>query len=212
MSRRFIRIGLIAITALVIAAGIVWFQAPGKDQSLNSLKPLAGDNFGGAFTLTDHNGNEVTDQDFTGQYRLIYFGFTFCPAICPTELQKMTTALNMLGPVGEDIQPIFITIDPERDTAETMNQYVQMFHPDLVGLTGTPEQIEQAAKAYKVYYAKVDDPDMTEYTMDHSSYIYFIDPQDRLLALYKIDQTAEEMAENMGAWLKQNADQSSSGS
>ncbi len=169
------------------------FSVAGKGSGGNSI---VAPNFGGPFELTDHTGQGVTEKDYQG-YRLIYFGFTFCPAICPTELAKMTEVLNALGEKGEQITPIFITVDPERDTQEVMAQYRTLFHPRLVGLTGTPEQIEQVTKAYKVYYAKVDDPSLSEYTMDHSSYIYFMDPENTLLALYKIDQTAEEIVKDI---------------
>lgn len=158
------------------------------------------DAFGGPFTLTDHTGKTVTEKDYAGKYRLIYFGFTYCPAICPTELAKITSAMNMLDDKGAGIQPLFITVDPERDTVEAMGKYVSLFHPSLIGLTGTAEQIKDVAKAYKIYFAKVQDESMSDYTMDHSSFIYFIGPDDRLLQIFRMEDSAETMAESISRW------------
>lgn len=150
-------------------------------------------NFGGEFSLTDHTGKAVTSKDFDGKWRLIYFGFTYCPAICPTELQKISAVLNDLGSKGEKITPIFISVDPERDTVDVMKNYVSLFHPRLIGLTGTVEEVDVAKKAYKIYSAKVQDETMSDYTVDHSSFIYFMDPNNNLLRIFKIDDTAETM-------------------
>lgn len=151
------------------------------------------ENFGGPFTLTDHTGKKVTEKDFEGQWRLIYFGFTYCPAICPTELQKISSALKTLGSKAENIKPVFITVDPERDTVEVMKNYVELFHPRLTGLTGTNAQVEEAKKSYKIYSAKVKDETMSDYTVDHSSFIYLIDANDSLIRIFKTDDTAEDI-------------------
>ena len=185
---RLIRTIIILVLGLGIAAAIAAYQIS------NEKKPhMVSENFGGPFTLTNQNGETVTQEDFENEYRLIYFGFTYCPAICPTELQKISTALNELGDKGDDITPVFITVDPERDTVDVMRQYVELFHPNMVGLTGTIEQIEQAKKSYKIYAAKVKDDTMSDYTMDHSSFIYFIDNQNNLLRIFKVDDTAEDI-------------------
>lgn len=189
--QRLKRIFLTLISALCLAALIAFVQV-----KIETSKPsdVVAEDFGGPFTLTDTAGKTVTEKDFAGRYRLIYFGFTFCPAICPTELAKITAAMKDIGPLADRITPVFITVDPDRDTPEVMGKYIQMFDKRLVGLTGTPEQIKQAAKAYKIYYAKVDDPKLTEYTMDHSSFIYFIDPDDNLLAIFRSQDDAAAMA------------------
>ena len=114
----------------------------------------------------------------------------------------MTKALNYLGAEADRIQPVFISVDPERDTVDVMKNYVSLFHPRLVGLTGTVEQIESVKKSYKVYAAKVDDPDMNDYTVDHSSYLYFISPEGALLSLYKMDDSAEPIANDIKAWME----------
>lgn len=155
---------------------------------------FAGVPIGGTFELINQEGEIVTNQSYAGQYKLIYFGFTFCPAICPTELQKMSAALAGLpSNQAEKIQPIFITIDPERDTVDVMKDYVRLFDENLVGLTGSLDQIQDAADAFRVYFAKVEDPQYAEYTMDHSSYIYLMSPEDELLNIYKISDDVQSI-------------------
>jgi len=151
---------------------------------------------GGSFELVDQNGQTRTEKDFLGQNLLIYFGYTFCPDVCPTELSKMSTAMDML-PAGANVTPVFITIDPERDTVEQVKAYVSAFHPKMVGLTGTPEQIAAAAKAYRVYYARNESSGASDYLMDHSSIIYFMDEDGEFVAHFTIDSTPEQIAERV---------------
>ncbi len=198
--KRLLRTFLYVLIGISIG-GIATLYQIQHDTPSNNVPNIVAKNFGGEFELTNHLGEKVTDKDFSNQYRLIYFGFTYCPAICPTELQKITMTLNELGEVAEKIKPIFITVDPERDTVETMKGYVSLFHPNLVGLTGTPKQIETAKNAYKIYAAKVKDDTMQEYTMDHSSFIYFMGPDDTLYYIFKIDDTAENMVERIKKYL-----------
>ena len=132
---------------------------------------------GGPFSLVDHTGRRVTDQDFRGRYMLVFFGFTNCPDICPTGLQVATAALESIGTKADRVTPVFVTVDPKRDTPEKLADYVGSFHPRLVGLTGTEDEIQAAAKAYRVYFKKVADgagPD--DYTMDHTSIMYLMGP------------------------------------
>lgn len=132
---------------------------------------------GGPFTLTDQDGRKVGEKDFLGRYMLVFFGYTYCPDICPTELQVMTAALDAMGPAADKIQPVFVSIDPARDTPEVLKAYVGNFGPRLKGLTGTPEEIAAVAKAYRVYYAKAGDQSSPDsYLMDHSSIIYLMGP------------------------------------
>jgi len=140
---------------------------------------------GGAFTLVDANGNTVTEQDYRGKYTLVFFGFTHCPDICPTALLVVRNALDHLGKDAKKIVPIFITIDPERDTPDVIGRYVKNFGDRVVGLTGTPEQIKKAADAYKVFYAKVEDKESgLGYVMDHSGFLYLMGPNGKYLAHY----------------------------
>lgn len=131
---------------------------------------------GGEFKLIDHRGKERTPEDFKGKYLLIYFGYSYCPDICPTALYSMTQALEKLGAQARKIQPLFITIDPQRDTIKALSLYMQNYHSSFIGLTGEEAAIKEAMKAYRVYAKKVDDAAATDYLMDHSSIIYLMDP------------------------------------
>jgi protein SCO1/2 len=130
---------------------------------------------GGPFALVDPTGKTVTDQDFRGRYMLIFFGFTHCPDICPAELQVMASAMDQLGPKATKVVPIFITLDPERDTPEAVGAYVKNFGPNIVGLTGSMEAVAAAAKAYRVSFSKFQDQDSGKnYTIDHSALAYLM--------------------------------------
>ncbi|MDR3475106.1 MAG: SCO family protein, partial [Devosia sp.] len=149
---------------------------------------------GGPFSLVDDTGKPVTQASWPGRWLLIYFGYTFCPDVCPTELQTIATALGALGPQAARVVPLFITIDPERDTPEHMAEYVKLFDARLIGLTGTPRQIAAVARAYRVYYAKVTPKESTTYLMDHSSYIYLVGPDGKLGMLFDPGTSAQGIA------------------
>lgn len=190
------RFAIIALSLcfLVLAGGALVARL----SALDPVRPtMPGTRIGGPFSLVDQDGRTVTNESWPGQYRLVYFGFTYCPAICPTELQKMATALKALGPEGAKIQPLFVSVDPERDTSAVLKPYVALFHDRLVGLTGSRAQIDAMLKSWHVYAAKIHPPGATEYTMDHSSFTYLTDPDGMLLALYKNTDTAQAMAEDI---------------
>jgi protein SCO1/2 len=193
MNLRTARIAAFAalgLAVLISAAGFLYWHRDGS-----SAAPTAGlTAIGGPFTLTDQNGRAVSDQDFRGKLMLVYFGYTFCPDACPTALLQMGQALDRLGPAGEAVQPVFITIDPARDTQAQLHTYASNFHPRLVALTGTPQQIAQAAKAYRVYYAKAADSGTTEYLMDHTSIIYLMSRDGRYLTHFTHQSTPDQMA------------------
>jgi cytochrome oxidase Cu insertion factor (SCO1/SenC/PrrC family) len=130
---------------------------------------------GGRFALTDQNGVQRTDADFRGKLMLVYFGFTYCPDICPADLQQMGLAVDQLGNVDELVQPIFITVDPERDTPEHLKDYMPLFHQRFIGLSGDAGATKEAARAFHVYYERVERTDLSDYTIDHSAFIYLID-------------------------------------
>jgi cytochrome oxidase Cu insertion factor (SCO1/SenC/PrrC family) len=158
---------------------------------------------GGPFTLTDHTGKRVTDRDFQGKFLLVFFGFTNCPDVCPTALQVMAAALDKLGPAGERITPVLVSVDPERDTPALLASYVASFHPRLVGLTGTPAEIDAVTKAYRVYFKKVPDPKSTAgYSMDHSSIIYVMGPDGAYRAHFTHATSPDAMAERLSAMLQ----------
>jgi cytochrome oxidase Cu insertion factor (SCO1/SenC/PrrC family) len=185
---------IFALVVLVIAGitglGALWFTRAQLDGPIGSGTALVG----GPFTLTDHNGKRVTDQDFRGKYMLIFFGFTYCPDVCPTELGSIAAALDAMGPAGERVTPVFVSVDPERDTPAALADYVSRFHPRMVGLTGSAEQVAQAARAYRVYYAKVRPRDASDYLMDHSSFIYFVGPDGRVRSLFRPETAPEAIA------------------
>ncbi|MGE5546658.1 MAG: SCO family protein [Solirubrobacterales bacterium] len=191
MKSRYTLVTVIAI-AIVLAVAVgsrlaVWSGTGAQHAGAPAI--------GGPFTLVDHNGRTVSDADFRGRFMLIYFGYTFCPDVCPTALGTVATALDKLSPAERArITPIFISIDPERDTPAALKDYVAAFHPDLVGLTGSPEQVTPVLKAYKVYSAKVKGADPQAYTMDHSSILYLVGPDGRFVAHFPHGTTADELA------------------
>jgi protein SCO1/2 len=156
---------------------------------------------GGPFRLTDHNGAAFTERDLLGRHALVFFGFTHCPDICPSGLQTMAAALDQLGDKSEQVVPVFITLDPERDTAPVLAQYVKSFHPRLIGLTGSRAESEAAAKAYRVWAKRVDDGETGTYSFDHSSIIYWIDPQGAFVAPFGHGTRADQIADRLRAAL-----------
>ena len=148
---------------------------------------------GGPFALIDQDGKRRTDADFRGKVLLVYFGFTYCPDVCPTDLQQMGMAVDQLGSAGDAVQPIFITVDPERDTPEHLKDYVAMFHPRFVGLTGDASAIKEAARAYRTYYAKVDFG-KSDYTVDHSAFIYLMGRNGEYLGFFPPGTSADLLA------------------
>ena len=151
---------------------------------------------GGPFQLTDQSGKLRSERDFRGQLMLVYFGFTYCPDICPTDLQAIGLAMDKLGTEAGGVQPLFITVDPERDTREHLADYVAMFHPRLLGLTGSAEAVQSAADAYRVYYKRVDfDKSDGTYTVDHSAFIYLMDRDGNYLGFFPPGTAAEKIVE-----------------
>lgn len=202
---RLKRTALLSLIALLVGGGMAVFQisneAAQSVRKSSTAQPMAGVAVGGPFALSDHTGASVTEGDYAGQYKLIYFGFTYCPAICPTELQKISKVMKKLGARAEAIQPLFITIDPARDTAPVMREYVTLFHPKLVGLTGSQAEIDTVLKSYRVFASRVDDPENNDYTMDHSSFIYLMSPDDQLISMYRIKDDAGYMVKDIQARL-----------
>jgi protein SCO1 len=150
---------------------------------------------GGPFGLTDQDGRPRTDADFRGKLMLVYFGFTYCPDVCPTDLQQMGLAVDRLGPAGDMVQPVFITLDPERDTPEHLKEYMPMFHSRFVGLTGDAAAIEAAARAYRVYSEKVESANKTDYTINHSAFIYLIGHNGEYLGFFPPGTSAERLVD-----------------
>lgn len=187
------RIVFIVVIAFSIGMGIALFLRHDAGQGIaQSGKAL----IGGEFNLTNHKGEPVTDKDFRGKYMMVSFGYTFCPDVCPAELQLMTDAMEKLGDKQSDVVPMFISIDPTRDTVEQMRDYVSNFHPRFVGLTGTEAQIKKAAEAYHVFYAKAEtgNADDENYLMDHSAFIYLMDRNGEYLRHFPYGINADDLA------------------
>ncbi|SDG30626.1 MULTISPECIES: SCO family protein [Thalassobaculum] len=156
---------------------------------------------GGPFTLTDQTGRQVTEKTYQGDWQIVFFGYTYCPDICPTTMATVTTALDALGPLAEKVTPIFITIDPERDTVEQLAGYHEYFHPSFAMLTGSEEQIAKVAREFRVYYAKADDEGASDYLMDHSSITYLLDPNGRYVTHFNHGIAPEKMAETLRQYI-----------
>lgn len=194
--QRFLILSALGLTLGAGIAGISILMGKQDSENNSSAQVLVAPGIGGSFTLVNQDGKTVTEKDFANKYLLVYFGFTYCPAICPTELQKIAEAYSALPKAWQErIQPIFITIDPERDTPEALKNYVSLFMPELIGLTGTQEQIDAVKKAYKVYATKV--PEGDTYTMDHSSFIYFMNMNNQPMAMFKVTDSADKIAKTI---------------
>lgn len=168
--------------------------------------PLAGATIGGPFALTNEDGGTTRNSDFDGRYRLVYFGFTHCPDVCPVDLQVIGQGLREFeksAPAkAAQVQPIFITVDPERDTPPILKEYVAAFHPRLVGLTGTPEQIADVAKKFGIYYGKDERPGMQGYNVDHSRTILLFGREGEPIAIVPHDQGPQALAAELKRWVR----------
>ena len=188
-----------ATTEIGASAEVVPDAAP-QDTAVQQVQPentvtqsVVGSSVGGAFSLTDHNGLAVTEKSWLGKYKLVFFGFTHCPDICPTTLGKLTDVLNTLGTDSEKLQTLFVTTDAGRDTADVMKTYIGGYHASILGLTGTEEQLKAMQDTYKVYAAKVPGADANTYSMDHSAYVFLMSPDDQMLEIFKMDDAATDV-------------------
>ncbi len=188
-SRRTLILGLVMMTASLLIAVMALWSALDR----NNRRVVGG--LGGPFALVDQTGAPFTERDMLGRPTLIFFGFTHCPDVCPTKLQEATLALNKLGADAARVNMLFVTVDPERDTAAQMQLYLQSFHPTIKGLTGTPEQISAMAKLYRVYYRKV----AVEggYTMDHFAGVYLLDKEGRFVSTFALDREPDAIAADL---------------
>ncbi|MXU64739.1 SCO family protein [Oceanomicrobium pacificus] len=198
---------LLAGTALVVglaatAAVVLWPRDADRFADCRTAAIAGGAAIGGPFTLTDHTGREVTEADVITGPTLVYFGYTYCPDVCPLDTTRNLDVVDRLAERGMEVKPVFITIDPARDTVEALAEYVGYLHEDLVGLTGTDDQIAAASKAYKTYYAKNGEGE--DYLMDHSTFTYLMDPEEGLLAYYRTagQEEADAMAENVACYVE----------
>lgn len=201
------RILLIVVLGLALAGGglLAWYivQPPQSGAIVSGETRSSGAALiGGPFVLTDQTGQQRSEADLEGHYALIYFGYTYCPDICPTSLSTMTQGIDLLEERAPEkaaaVLPVFVTVDPERDTVEALAGYAEHFHPRFLALTGTPEQVAGAAKAYRIFYQKVEEPSASDYLMDHSSIIYLMGPDGGYLTHFTHASTAEDIAKALG--------------
>ena len=206
MQKRAIIIFLVGLLVLLGGAAAYLLTAPAT--TVTRLPSQAGSGtpeIGGAFELVDQSGATRTQVDFAGRHMLVYFGYTYCPDVCPTSLSIMSQALDLLegetGSLEDRVVPVFVTVDPARDDVPAMAAYAEHFHPRLVALTGSDEQIAAAAKAYRVDYRKAEDPSASEYLMDHSSFIYLMGPDGTYVSHFAHNASPQEVAEGLKGFL-----------
>lgn len=197
----------IARLAIMLAAASLAAGCGSPRGNASSDPPLAGARIGGPFTLTDQDGKTVRDTDFAGKYRLVYFGYTFCPDVCPTDMQHVGQGLRLLEKsdpaLAARVVPIFITVDPARDTPAVLKQFVSAFHPRLVGLTGSQAAIDAVAKEFAIVHeAQPRAPGASGYLVDHSRQTYLMSPEGKPLALVRSDTSGEAVAEDLRKWVQ----------
>lgn len=199
---------LAALAAIALAALVVWHQMSGSGGTARSNGEAVvapGIEMGGAFTLTDQTGAQVTDEAYRGQFMLMYFGYTSCPDICPTELSSMAAALDILeegnAAASEKITPVFVTIDPERDTVELIAEYAAAFHPRMVGLTGPLTDIDAMARKYRVFYSKGTMDEDGFYLMNHSGYVYLMGPDGSFVTMFQGGTNPADIAEALNRYV-----------
>jgi protein SCO1/2 len=196
---------------ILLASAVVLLVGGGGALAIDRLVPTpseshapASASIGGPFTLVAGGGKTVTDASFRGKWMLVYFGYTFCPDACPTTLTNMSLALRKLGPLADRIAPLFISVDPKRDTPKVMANYVKSFDPRILGLTGTPDEVAAAARAYHVYYA-VEKGGGADYVVDHSSYVYVMNPEGKFVKFFAGSTPGDQMAALLAPLLQPNS-------
>jgi len=191
------------LAALLAISGCSGGQgdAPDQGQPPKAEIDLTGARIGGPFTLIDQDGKPRSWDDFAGKYRIVYFGYTYCPDVCPVDLQRIAQGFSLFEKEAPEraakVQPIFISVDPERDTPAVIKSYVSAFHPKLLGLTGTPDQIAAVAKAFAVVYSKEMTEGASEYLVGHTRTPYLFDPQGKPLAMLPVDDPATQEPEGL---------------
>jgi protein SCO1/2 len=189
----------VILAAVVGAYSYRWDEVPAEGTRAGAARLMSDlmsgiEPVGGPFTLTDQDGARRSLSDFRGRLVLLYFGFTYCPDICPTDLMSVGNLIRLLGPEGDRLQPVFVTLDPARDKPEVLRAYVASFHPSFVALTGTEDEVRRVATSYKVFFEKVRPPGANTYLIDHSAYVFLLDREGRFITLFPPGTPQERMA------------------
>ncbi|MEL6169523.1 MAG: SCO family protein [Pseudomonadota bacterium] len=202
MTRIYATVALLVVAALVGGTvGLVLVRGTTDRFAVCRATAVAGDTLiGGPFTLVSETGETVTDADVITEPSLLYFGYTFCPDVCPLDAARNAVAVDLLDATGHSVTPVFISIDPERDTPEVLADFTANLHPKMLGLTGSLDQVDAASKAYRTYYRKQPgDPDY--YLVDHSTFTYLVMPEHGFVEFFRRDLTAEAMAEQVACFV-----------
>lgn len=202
--KRGIAIGAVAVAVVFLAVTyLVSRGAQGDDKyaQCKNTTVAGGAELGGPFELVNAQGETVTDADVITEPSLLYFGYTFCPDVCPLDVARNAAAVDILQDRGMSVKPVFISIDPRRDTPEVVGEYAANMHPDMVGLTGSREQVKAASEAYRTYY-KAHESDDDFYLVDHSTFNYLVMPQDGFVDFFRRDQTPEQMADEVACFIE----------
>jgi protein SCO1 len=195
--------GVAAAAVVAFLGAFAWYVLGNRTDDVFAdcrQSQVAGGDIGGPFTLVNTAGATVTDTDVLSKPSLVYFGYTFCPDVCPLDMSRNVEAVDRLAAMGVEVTPVFITIDPERDTPEALADYAANLHPDLVALTGSEDQIRAASQAYKTFYKKRETGD-EYYLMDHSTFTYLMLPAEGFVDFFRREITSEQMAESVACFV-----------
>lgn len=203
MTRIYAAVAVAAVVGLIGGtAGYILMNRASDQYAECRGGTVGGGDIGGAFTLIDENGATVTDKEVITKPSLVYFGYTFCPDVCPMDAARNADAVDLLAEQGYDVTPVFISIDPARDTPEVMRDFTDNLHQKMIGLTGSDEQVKAASQAYKTYFKKQEDGDPEMYLMDHSTFTYLVMPGKGFMDFFRRDDTAEQMAQRTACFIE----------
>lgn len=195
-----------AVLTLLLAFLLAGCGQSGADVNMAAEPPLAGARLGGPFSMTDQNGQRVTERSWPGKYTLVYFGYTFCPDVCPVDMRVLGAGLRKFEEAdparGARVQPLFVSVDPARDTLQVLRAFTANFHPRLIGLTGTPDELARMARAYGVSYMRSDGVTPGSYLMDHSRTAILYDPEGHPLAMIPYDRGPQGAADELARWVR----------
>ena len=197
-ARRAVLILAVGLVMLAATLAALYLMRPPGDGRADAT---AGPQIGGPFALVDQEGRRVTEASYAGRHLLVFFGFTHCPDVCPLALGEVSVALDALGPAAAKVQPLFVSVDPERDTPAALKDFITAFDDRIVGLTGSPEEVAAAARAYRVYFKKVPVQGALGYTMDHSAFVYLVGPGGKLEAFFTHETKGDDMARKISSFL-----------